>query len=115
LEYAIRFGGWDNDVAYGIAVNAQGYATVAGATDSHDFPQFGSPRPVSGGFAAKLLPDGSGFVYSTYLFGIGTGIDLCGIDGDRAVHLIQPARLGGQQRSQQRAIRRDVGHVIAAA
>jgi len=74
LEYAIRFGGWDNDVAYGIAVNAQGYATVAGATDSHDFPQFGSPRPVSGGFAAKLLPDGSGFVYSTYLFGIGTGI-----------------------------------------
>jgi uncharacterized repeat protein (TIGR01451 family) len=74
LEYAIRFGGWDNDVAYGIVVDAQGYATVAGATDSHDFPQFGSPRPVSGGFAAKLVPDGSGFVYSTYLFGIGTGI-----------------------------------------
>ena len=53
LECAIRFGGWDNDVAYGIVVDAQGYATVAGATDSHDFPQFGSPRPVSRRFAAQ--------------------------------------------------------------
>ena len=49
-----------------------------GATDSHDFPQFGPSRSPSGGFAAKLDPDGSTFVYSTYLSGIGTGIAVAG-------------------------------------
>jgi uncharacterized repeat protein (TIGR01451 family) len=66
------------NVGYGIAVDAQGYASVTGTTDSPDFPRFGPYQPASGGFAAKLVPDGSAFVYSTYLFGAGTGIALAG-------------------------------------
>jgi uncharacterized repeat protein (TIGR01451 family) len=78
VAYSNRFGGGRNDVAYGIAVDDQGYASVTGATDSLDFPRFGPFHPASGGFAAKLLPDGSAFVYSTYLPGAGTGLALVG-------------------------------------
>ena len=74
LAYSTRFGGSAQDVAYAIAVDTQGSASVTGATDSYDFPQAGSPQPFSGGFAARLVPDGSGFDYSTFLFGTGTGI-----------------------------------------
>jgi uncharacterized repeat protein (TIGR01451 family) len=87
LAYVVRFGSWDDDVAYGIAVDGQGYASVTGATYSPDFPRVGSSRPASDvqpladgsrGFAAKLVPDGSAFVYSTYLFGVGTGLAVAG-------------------------------------
>jgi len=78
FTYSVRFGGSGNDVGYGIAVDTQGYASVTGATDSPDFPRFGSSRPPGGGFAARLVPDGSAFVYSTYLFGIGTGVAVAG-------------------------------------
>ena len=80
LAYSNRFGSSGDDVGYGIAVDAQGYASVTGATDSPDFPRFGSFRPPSGGFAVKLVPDGSAFVYSTYLSGIGTGLAVAGPD-----------------------------------
>jgi uncharacterized repeat protein (TIGR01451 family) len=78
LAYFNRFGGSENDVAYGVAVDDQGYAVVTGATESHDFPQIGSSRSFGGGFAARLAPDGSAFVYSEYLFGTGTGIAIAG-------------------------------------
>jgi hypothetical protein len=61
----------------GIAVDATGYAYVTGQTASYDFPVFRAFQPVNKGFddafVAKLRPDGSGFVYSTYLGG--TGLD----------------------------------------
>lgn len=81
LAYSTRFGGSRNDVGYGIAVDAQGFASVTGSTDSPDFPRFNSSRPPGRGFAAKLAPDGSAFVYSTYLIGgIGTGLAIAGPD-----------------------------------
>jgi uncharacterized repeat protein (TIGR01451 family) len=78
VSYSNRFGGSGSDVGYGIAVDDQGYASVTGATDSPDFPRLGSFWQPSGGFAVKLVPDGSGFVYSTYLFGTGTGLAIAG-------------------------------------
>ena len=52
--YSVRFGGSGNDAAYGIAIDECApptgreihvCASVTGATDSPDFPQFGSSRP----------------------------------------------------------------------
>src|SRR5206468_7082762 len=81
LAYSNRFGGGGNDVGYGIAVDAQGYVSVTGKTESLDFPGVNSFRPPSGGFAAKLVPDGSAFVYSTYLVGgTGTALAISGPD-----------------------------------
>ena len=80
LAYSNRFGGSGNDAGYGIAVDSQGYASVTGATDSPDFPRFGPSQPASAGFAAKLVPDGSAFVYSTYVAGSGTSLALAGPD-----------------------------------
>jgi hypothetical protein len=61
--------------ANGIAVDPAGYAYVTGQTESKDFPVFRAFQPVNKGFddafVAKLRPDGSAFVYSTYLGGKG--------------------------------------------
>ena len=79
IAYSVRLGG--PAVGYGIAVDAQGYASVTGETESSDFPRVNAPGPASGrGFAAKVVPDGSSLVYSTYLWGerIGTGIAVAG-------------------------------------
>jgi uncharacterized repeat protein (TIGR01451 family) len=101
LAYVVRFGSSGDDVAYGIAVDGQGYASVTGATNSPDFPRFGSSRPASDvqpladgsrGFAARLVPDGSAFVYSTYLFGVGTGLAVAGPNTYITGVLPQPGR-----------------------
>jgi Abnormal spindle-like microcephaly-assoc'd, ASPM-SPD-2-Hydin/Beta-propeller repeat/Cep192 domain 4 len=78
-------GGNTGEVAYGIAVDTQGDAYVAGATNSTDFPsvnpiQIGRPVYWSTmqAFVTKLHPAGCGLVYSTRLGGFfyssGTGI-----------------------------------------
>ena len=75
--YSTYLGGRDRDVARAIAVDAQGSAFVAGFTDSRQFPtSSGAYRAVnsslltfSDGFVAKLSPDGSSLIYSTYLGG----------------------------------------------
>lgn len=63
----------------GIAVDAQGSAYVTGDTDSMNFPNPNAVQPTVGGgtsdaFVTKLSPNGSTFVYSTYLGG--SGIEL---------------------------------------
>ncbi len=60
----------------GIAVDAQGSAYVTGDTDSMNFPNPNAVQPTLGGgtsdaFVTKLSPNGSTFVYSTYLGGSG--------------------------------------------
>ena len=79
--YATYLGGAKDDVAIGIAVDAQGSAYVAGSTLSTDFPlqqAFQKTYSGAGGelnypcgdaFIAKLNPQGSGLVYSSYLGG----------------------------------------------
>ena len=78
LVYATYLGGSRNDIARGLAVDAQGEAYIAGTTNSGDFPTtpgaFQTSCPscgISGPsvFVTKLNPTGSSLVYSTYLGG----------------------------------------------
>ncbi len=80
LVYSTYLGGSANDLGNGIALDAAGDAYVVGQTFSSDFPithgafqtQCGGSSCSGGdGFIAKLTPDGSALVYSTYLGGTG--------------------------------------------
>ncbi len=72
-------GGFDDEHAFGIAVDPSGSAYVAGRTPSADFPTFNALDGTAGGgydgFVTKLSPDGGSLEYSTYLGG--SGDDLC--------------------------------------
>jgi hypothetical protein len=86
LSYSTYLGGGGQDSARAIAVDAAGYAYVAGYTDSTDFPSATPLQTKSGGvdaFVAKLNPAGNALVYCTYL---GGGWD------DRAFSLATDAR-----------------------
>jgi uncharacterized protein (TIGR03437 family) len=88
LVYSTYLGGSEDDNRGGLgemAVDASGSAYIAGATTSPDFPIVDALQPglhpgVCGtppiacedGFVAKLSPDGSSLIYSTYLGGSGT-------------------------------------------
>jgi hypothetical protein len=79
LVYSTYLGGSDDDLSAGIAIDAEGNAYVAGHTSSRDFPTANALQPVYGGgssdgFVAKLAPDGSALVYSTYLGGSGRDV-----------------------------------------
>lgn len=89
LTYGTYFGASGFDITFGIAVDGEGSAYVAGHTSSANFPTLGSvpcpgptpeptPPPSSSfqcdqkdhdAFIAKLNPQGTGLVYSTYLGG----------------------------------------------
>jgi hypothetical protein len=83
LAYLTYLGGAGDDAATAIAVDSQGNAYLTGVTDSTDFPiaaltikdrLSGKGEPVFGlhpfdAFVAKLSPDGSQLIYSTYLGG----------------------------------------------
>jgi hypothetical protein len=77
LVYSTYLGASRHDEAYGVEVDADGFAYVVGQTSSPAFPvtpgAFDTQSSGSlGGFAAKLNPLGSGLVYSTFLEGIGS-------------------------------------------
>jgi hypothetical protein len=73
LDYSTYLGGAGFDQAYSIAVDALGNAYVVGVAFTADFPTtpgaFQTARSGNDGFVTKLSPDGSTFVYSTYLSG----------------------------------------------
>jgi hypothetical protein len=86
LLYSTYLGGSGEDYGSKIRVDSAGAAYVAGYTNSSDFPTrnpfqafpgggvCGSPSSLSAcfdAFVAKLNPQGSGLVYSTYLGGSG--------------------------------------------
>ncbi|MGA8089261.1 MAG: SBBP repeat-containing protein, partial [Terracidiphilus sp.] len=75
LDYSTYLGGSDGDSGQGIAVDSRGNAYVTGYTSSTDFPTVkpvqASNRGDFDAFVAKLNPDGSALVYSTYLGGSG--------------------------------------------
>ncbi len=70
LVYSTYLGGSGGDNGNAIAINAAGSAIVTGVTNSSDFP-LRNPLQTqpSQGFFAKLAPDGSGLVFSSYLGG----------------------------------------------
>lgn len=74
LNYSTYFGGTNYTYIYGIAVDANGSAYVTGqAPADGSFPITStsicdpSASNCNSAFVAKLLPDGSGLVYSTFL------------------------------------------------
>src|SRR3989454_8208235 len=75
LSYSTYLGGSGSESGFAIAVDAAGSAYVTGWTESADFPTANpmQPQPRGGGdaFVAKLRPDGSNLLYSTYLGGSG--------------------------------------------
>jgi len=86
--YSTYLGGGGDDAANGIAVDSSGAAYVTGNTTSSDFNTRAPLQPASRGaseaFVAKLSPDGSQLVYSTYLgssgedAGYGIAVDASG-------------------------------------
>jgi hypothetical protein len=90
IAYSTYLGGSGSEIAGSIAVDAAGNTYVTGLTWSLDFPTSNPLQPAPGGnsdigdvFVAKLNPEGSALVYSTYLGGIGFdfGLDIA-VDGD---------------------------------
>lgn len=74
LEYSTYLGGSGWDQSSGIALDKDGSALVAGATNSIDFPTVLPMQPAYGGgffdaFVTKIGPSGTSFVYSTFLGG----------------------------------------------
>jgi hypothetical protein len=79
MIYSTLLGGADIDIGRAIAVDNLGNIYVAGKTQSTDFPTFKPFQPSLGGktgkpdaFLTVVNPQGSGFVYSTYIGGADT-------------------------------------------
>lgn len=93
LIYSSYIGGKADDWCGAVSVDASGAAYIGGSTFSSDFPTKKAFQPVFGGgrkdgFVAKVAPQGSSLVYSTF-FG-GSNIDSLQaviIDDDGAVFL----------------------------
>jgi hypothetical protein len=77
LVYSTYLGGSTGDLATGIALDGSNNAYVTGITVSSNFPtKAGAFQSSFGGgsedsFVAKIMPDGSALVYSTFLGGNG--------------------------------------------
>ncbi|MBC7350173.1 MAG: SBBP repeat-containing protein [Candidatus Aminicenantes bacterium] len=73
LIYSTYLGGSDYDAAFGIAVDSEGNAYVAGASYSSNFPLNNPVQAGFGGFLdafiAKISSYGTELIYSTYLGG----------------------------------------------
>lgn len=69
--YSVYFGGNTTEAPGGIAVDAQGSVYVAGITQSTDFPTtpgaYGTSNTNVSNFVVKLDPQGTRFLYSTFL------------------------------------------------
>jgi len=81
LVYSTFVGGTDNDYGFGIAVDSNGNAYVAGKTKSNDFPTVnpyklkygvGGSGISTDAFVLELNAAGSSLLYSTYLGGSDT-------------------------------------------
>jgi hypothetical protein len=80
--YSTYLGGSKDEWGQGITADGSGNAYVTGETMSSDFPTANAIQRAGGSYAnayvAKIKPDGTAFVYSTYLgessFSVGSGI-----------------------------------------
>lgn len=91
LVYSTYLGTSASEEAYGIAVDASGFAWVAGHTDARNFPVTADAlQNASGGgrdlFLAKIAPDGRSLAYATYLGGSGVE-EMRGLARDAAGNL----------------------------
>ena len=103
IVYSTYLGGSGTERAYGIAVDASGYAYVTGHTNSvgptNGFPVLGPLQADNGSpgnydaFVTKLHPSGSSLIYSTYLGGNGSEYSVEG--GGIAIDAAGNAYIGG--------------------
>jgi endonuclease/exonuclease/phosphatase family metal-dependent hydrolase len=92
LVYSTYLGGSREDKVWGIAVDSEGAAYVAGDTNSIDFP---TQNPIQGSvggaedvFIAKINASGTALVYSTYLGGSrGDGGSGIAVDSEGAAYV----------------------------
>jgi uncharacterized protein (TIGR03437 family) len=93
IVFSTFLGGSGSDEGYVVQTDSDGDIYVAGETTSSDFPTTqGSFQPTPlvpawstslGGFIAKLSPDGSVLVYSSYVVSYGAILNLAvGVSGD---------------------------------
>ena len=92
LNYSTYVGGTSNDNAFGIALDSNGDAFIAGASSSTDFPTTSNafmPQPLAsnvGGavaaFVAELNPAGNTLLYSSYIAGSTPGEIAFGVAAD---------------------------------
>lgn len=75
IIYSTFIGGSEDDEGNDIAVTSDGKATIAGVSDSSNFPTANAPqsnnRGVDDAFILQLNSSGNGLVFSTYLGGGG--------------------------------------------
>ncbi len=76
LVYSTFLGGRLNEMVRGLAVDAEGFAYMAGTTTSVDFPtvqplqpEIGNSGSLQDAFVAKINPEGTALVYSTFFGG----------------------------------------------
>lgn len=76
LVYSTYLGGLASEISWGMAVDSEGSAYLAGYSSSDDFPVVNAFQSARAGdsdvIVAKINPAGTGLVYSTYLGGKGT-------------------------------------------
>jgi uncharacterized protein (TIGR03437 family) len=91
ILYSTFFGGTILDLIRGLAVDAQGNCTVAGATYSPDFPvttKLSNSQTNPSGFVTRLSADGTRLVYSDLLGGSGnTQIQGLALDSSGAAYV----------------------------
>lgn len=92
LVYSTYLGGDQFEVAGGTAVDSQGNAYASGQTCSANFPVVNPLQAARNGacdaFVTKLNPQGSAFVYSTYLGGSGTELaDFISVDSTGSAYV----------------------------
>jgi hypothetical protein len=92
LLYSSYIGGGNMDWCTSLAVDGTGAAYLGGYTQSRDFPRKRAYQPALGGrsdcFVAKVSPQGTGLVYSTYLGGTHDDrVNALALDADGAVVL----------------------------
>jgi endonuclease/exonuclease/phosphatase family metal-dependent hydrolase len=95
LVYSTTLGGSDIDACFGIGVDSEGAAYVAGQTNSVDFPTKNPIQGTSAGrydaFITKINSAGNKLVYSTYLGGSGEeGYPYIALDSEGAVYVTGP-------------------------
>ncbi len=93
MLFSTLFGGGSGDVPKGTALERTGAVLIGGQTSSSDLPSTqgavqAAARGSADGFVARISPDGSAVLYSTYLGGGGSdGGEGLAADGERRVVL----------------------------
>jgi hypothetical protein len=117
LELSSYLGGRGADVGDRIAASRAGEACVTGYTASPDFPTASAVQPALRGgfdaFVAKVSPDGSKLVYSTFLGG--SGSDYVDRDGSVAVDTDGSVYLAGYTDSTDFPTMRPLQHANAGS